>query len=75
MQEYFVMMTMMMMIINVIPVIIRANWKHLKFIHKVPEQHNWKARQQGSTENNHTGHSTNASQSANIKVQHDYNGK
>lgn len=52
-----------------------GNWKDLIFIHKVTEQHTWKARQQGSTENNQTGYSTHASQSAYIKVQHDYNGK
>ena len=31
----------------------RGNWIHLKIIHKISEQHTWKTRSQGTTENSH----------------------
>jgi hypothetical protein len=34
----------------------RGNWNHLKIIQKIAGQHNGKARNQGTTENSHTGH-------------------
>ena len=34
------------------------NWNHLKIIQKIPEQHTGRARNQETTENSHTGHST-----------------
>jgi hypothetical protein len=46
-----------------------GNWNHLKIIQKIPEQHTGKARNQVTTENSHTGHSTHTSESTNIKAQ------
>jgi len=39
----------------------RGNWNHFKIIHKTPEQHIGKARNQGTTENRHVGHCTHTS--------------
>jgi hypothetical protein len=36
----------------------RDNWNYLKMIQEIPEQHNGKARNQGTTENSHAGHGT-----------------
>ena len=47
----------------------RGNCNHFKIIHKIPEQHTGKARNQGSTENSHIGHSTDTVASTNVKVQ------
>jgi len=47
----------------------KGNWKNIKIIQKVPEQHSWKARNQVTTENSHIGHCTQALESANVKVQ------
>jgi hypothetical protein len=47
----------------------RDNWNHLKIIQKMPEQYTGKALTQGTTENNHMGHCTHASESSNVKVQ------
>ena len=47
----------------------RGNWNHFKIIHKTPEQHIGKARNQGTTENRHVGHCTHTSGSTNVKVQ------
>jgi hypothetical protein len=33
-----------------------GNWNRLKVIHKIPEQHNKKARNQGTTDDSHIGH-------------------
>jgi hypothetical protein len=46
----------------------RENWNHLKMIQKIPEQHNGKTRNQGTTENSHIGHCTHTSESTNVKV-------
>jgi hypothetical protein len=41
---------------KVMPVIInRDNWNHFTIIHKIPEQHIGKARNQGTAKTNHTG--------------------
>jgi hypothetical protein len=43
---------------KVIPVTIQAgNWNQFKIIQKTPEQNKWKARQQGTTQKGHIGHS------------------
>jgi len=39
---------------QVIPVTAGGNWNRLKTVQNVPEQHNGKARNQGTTENSHT---------------------
>ena len=52
-----------------------VNRKHRKIIHKVPEQHIWNARQQGSTENSHIGNGAHTSKNANVKAQNVYHGK
>jgi hypothetical protein len=54
---------------NVIPVIRGANWNDIKIIQKIPEPHTGKARNQGTTENSHTGHCTHTSESTDVKVQ------
>ena len=48
----------------------RGNWNHLKIIHTrtIPEQHIGKARNEGTTENSHTGHCTHTAESANVKA-------
>ena len=33
-----------------------GNWNHLKIIHKIPQKHTRKARNQGATKNSHIGH-------------------
>jgi hypothetical protein len=40
----------------------------LKIIQKTPEQRNFKAEYQGTTENSHIGHRKNTSESTNVKV-------
>jgi hypothetical protein len=47
----------------------RGEWNHLKITQKIPEQHTGKARNQGTKENSHTGHSTHMSESNDVKVQ------
>jgi len=44
------------------------NWNRLKFIQKTPEQHIWKARNQGAPENSHIGQRTRTAGSADVKV-------
>jgi hypothetical protein len=46
----------------------RGNWNHLQIIQKAFEQRKWKARHQGTTENNHTGHCAHASESTDVKA-------
>ena len=46
----------------------RSNWNHLKIIQKIPEQHTGKARNQGTTQNSHIGHSTHTAESTDVKV-------
>jgi hypothetical protein len=46
-----------------------GNWNHLKVIQKIPKQRTGKARNQGTTENSHIGHSTHTAESTNVKVQ------
>ena len=53
----------------------RRNWNHFKIIEKIPEQHNGKVRNQGTTENSHIGHCTHTSASANVKVRKTERGK
>jgi hypothetical protein len=48
---------------NVIVIII------IIIIHKIPEQHTGKARNQVTTENSHTEHCTHTSESTDVKVQ------
>ena len=49
----------------------RDNLNHLKTIQKITEQHTGKERNQGTTENSHTGHGTRT----NIKLQNIQHGK
>ena len=53
----------------------KGNWKNLKIIQKIPKQHSLKARNQGTTENSHIGHCTQALESANAKVENIKNEK
>jgi hypothetical protein len=46
-----------------------GNWDDLKIIQKIADQHTGKARNQGTTENIHTGHGTHTSENTNVKVQ------
>jgi hypothetical protein len=41
---------------------------NVEIIQKIPEQHTGKARNQGTTENSHTGHDKRASECTNVKV-------
>jgi len=43
------------------------NWKDHKIVHKIPEQHNGKARNQGTTEN-YGGQCTHTEESSNYKA-------
>jgi hypothetical protein len=47
----------------------RGKWNNLKIIQKIPEQRTGKARNQGTTENSHTGHCTHTAESTDVKVQ------
>jgi len=49
--------------------------KHLKITQKIPEQHTGKARNKGTTENNHREHCTHTAEGANVKVQNNQHGK
>jgi len=46
----------------------RGDWKHLKLIQTIPEQHSGKRRNQGITETSLIGHCTQTAESANVKV-------
>jgi hypothetical protein len=46
-----------------------VNWKHLKNIQAIPEQHTWKAQHKGSTYSSHTGHCTYTWKRTNVKVE------
>ena len=48
----------------------RGNWNHLKIIQKIPQQHNRKARNQGTTEDSHIVHCTHTEESIDVKVQY-----
>jgi hypothetical protein len=52
-----------------------GNWNRVKIIRKIPEQHTGKARNQGTTENSHTGHCAHTAGSADVKVQDIQHGK
>ena len=45
----------------------RGNWNHLRIIQTITEQHTWKARHQGTTDNSRIGHSTHTSEATNEK--------
>ena len=47
----------------------KGNWNHLRIIQKIPEQHSMKARNQGTTEDSHTGYGTHTSESTDVQVQ------
>jgi hypothetical protein len=51
-----------------------GNWDHIKRV-KILELHTGKARNQGTTDNSHTGHWALISESANVKVQNIQHGK
>ena len=42
--------------VRLIPGMMGDNWNHLKIIHKIPQQHTGKARNQGATKNSQIGH-------------------
>jgi hypothetical protein len=48
----------------------RGNWNHLRITQKIPEKHNRRRRNRGTTENSHTGHCTHTEESINVKVQY-----
>jgi hypothetical protein len=52
-----------------------GKWNLFKIFQKIPEQYTEKARNQGSTENNHIGHCTRALFSNNVKVPNNQHGK
>ena len=60
---------------NLIPVIIKSKWNHLKAIQKIQQKHNWKARNQGTTENSQTGQRAHTGGSTVVKVQKVYHVK
>jgi hypothetical protein len=60
---------------KVIPVVIVGKLNHLKIIQKILNNIPEKPRNQGTTENSHTGHFTHNSESNNIKVNIIQNGK
>ena len=51
----------------------RVNWNHTKTIQKISAQRTGKARNQGTTENNHIVHSTQTAGSVNVKVHNIFN--
>ena len=53
----------------------RDSSNHSKIIQNIAEQHIGKARNQGTTKNNHIGQFTHTSVSTNIKVQNIQHGK
>jgi hypothetical protein len=52
---------------------VKTNVTPLKIVQKIPEQHNGKARNQETTENSHTGHCTQTSESTSVETQNVYN--
>jgi len=48
----------------------RGDWDHHKIIQKIPEQHNWKVRHQGTTQSSHMWHCEHTPESTNVKVLH-----
>ena len=46
-----------------------GSWYHLKIKQKIPEKPTGKARNQGTTEDSHTGHFTHTAQSTDVKAQ------
>jgi ABC-type bacteriocin/lantibiotic exporter with double-glycine peptidase domain len=62
--------TVAVVIIIIIIIIIITIVTLVKIIHKIPEQHARKARNQGTTENSCTGHGTHTSESTGVKVLH-----
>jgi hypothetical protein len=60
---------------KVIPVIIGATGTISNSFRKIPEQHNGKARNKGTTENCHIGHCTHTAESTDVKVQSIERGK
>jgi hypothetical protein len=53
----------------------RGSWNHLKIIQKIPEQHTGKSRNQGTTDNRHTGHCADTPGSTNAKIKTVYHNK
>jgi hypothetical protein len=56
-------------IIKTTIIIITIHWKLPEIIQTIPDQHNGKARHQGTTQSSHTGHSSHTAGSADVKVQ------
>jgi hypothetical protein len=54
---------------NVKPNVTPLNWDHFRITQTIPEQHTGKARNQGSTNNSHTGHCTHTLECTNVQVQ------
>jgi len=52
---------------EIIPAIKGGNWNRHKTVQKIPELHNWKARQQGTADNSHIGHCTHTSEGSNVQ--------
>ena len=52
-----------------------GDWKLFKITQKIPELHNRKARNKGTTKNSHSGHCTHTAESANVKVQNIFFGR
>jgi uncharacterized protein (DUF1330 family) len=46
----------------------KGYWNYVKIIQKIPEQHNGKTLNQGTTENSHFGHWTHTSESTDVKA-------
>jgi len=53
----------------------RDDWKHLKIIQKISQQHPEKALNQVTTEHSHTGHCTPTVECIDVKVQNIQHGK
>ena len=53
----------------------KGDWNHLKITQTIPELHNRKVRNQGTTKNSHIEHCTQTAGSADVKVQNILHGR
>jgi hypothetical protein len=54
---------------------IMGDWKHLKTIQTLPEEHIRQARNQGTIKSSHIGHCTHTAESANVQVHNIFQGR
>jgi len=53
----------------------KGDWNHLKITQTIPEPRTRKAQNKGTAKNNHIGHCTHTTESANVKVQNILHGQ